>query len=53
VVQTRYDALGRATNVIQPDLANTFTTYYPNGLIQKTWGARTYPVQYAYDPKAV
>jgi uncharacterized protein RhaS with RHS repeats len=32
-----------------PDGATTTNEYHFTGLLKKTWGARQYPVQYAYD----
>lgn len=44
-----YDAMGRQITVAQPDGGVVNTTYYPTGLVKRTWGSRTYPVEYAYD----
>jgi len=44
-----YDQMSQVTNVLQPDSTSTFSEYYPNGLLKKTYGSRTYPVQYTYD----
>jgi RHS repeat-associated protein len=49
VTTTYYDKSLRATNVVQPDNTSTFTEYYANGSLKKTWGSRTYPVAYTYD----
>jgi RHS repeat-associated protein len=46
---TYYNAMLQATNVVQPDGRSVFSQYFPNGLLQKTWGAREYPVEYTYD----
>lgn len=27
------------------------TTYWPTGAVKRTWGSRTYPVEYTYDPQ--
>ena len=35
--------------MIQPDGATTTNEYHLTGLLKKTWGARQYPVEYAYD----
>lgn len=44
-----YDKMSQATNVLQPDSTSTISEYYANGLLKKTYGSRTYPVQYTYD----
>ncbi len=44
-----YDAAGRQSSVTQPDGGAVTTEYYPSGQIKKTFGARTYPVEYTYD----
>ena len=44
-----YDALGRQTSVTNADATVTRTDYYDTGETRKTWGGRTYPVEYAYD----
>lgn len=49
VVRTDYDSMGRATSVTQPDSTTVSTSFHPNGLVKRTWGSRTYPVEYAYD----
>jgi len=49
VTTTYYDTSLRATNVVNPDSTSTYTSYYPNGLLKKTWGSRIYPVEYTYD----
>jgi len=49
VTTTYYDKSLRATNVIQPDTTSTRSDYFANGLPQKTWGSRIYPVEYLYD----
>ncbi|MBI5770482.1 MAG: RHS repeat-associated core domain-containing protein [Verrucomicrobia bacterium] len=46
-----YDTAGRVASVTHPDGGVVQTTYYPTGAIKRTWGARTYPVEYAYDPQ--
>jgi len=48
---TYYDTMLRATNVVQPDGASVTNLFYPTGLLMKTSGGRTYPVQYTYDPQ--
>jgi YD repeat-containing protein len=46
---TAYDILGRPLKITQPDGASVFREYYPSGLLKRTYGARTYPVEYTYD----
>lgn len=46
-----YDAAGRVQTVTQPEGGVVNTSYYPTGAVKRTWGARTYPVEYAYDPQ--
>ena len=40
---------GWPPNVVQPDGTSVFTEYYLTGELKKTWGSRTYPVEYTYD----
>jgi RHS repeat-associated protein len=49
VTSTSYDCLGRATNVVQPDGTALNREYFPNGLLKKEWGSRSYPVEHIYD----
>lgn len=44
-----YDEAGRLRLVRHPDGGEVQTTYWPTGALRRTWGARTYPVEYAYD----
>jgi len=44
-----YDVSGRLTSVRHPDGGEVQTSYWPTGAVRRTWGARTYPVEYAYD----
>ncbi len=44
-----YDAMGRVSAVTQPDSGVVNTAYYVTGQVRRTWGARTYPVEYTYD----
>jgi len=46
-----YDDRGRRERVTHPDGAETHTSYYPSGLVKRIWGARTYSVEYLYDPQ--
>jgi RHS repeat-associated protein len=43
------DSLGRVVKTILPDNTAVTNVYYTNGLLQKTYGSRTYPVGYTYD----
>ena len=43
------DTLGRVVQTIQPDGTSVTNVYFANGLLQETYGSRTYPVQYTYD----
>jgi YD repeat-containing protein len=38
-----------ATNVVQPDGTSVTTEFLPTGQLKKTYGSRTYPVEYTYD----
>jgi RHS repeat-associated protein len=44
-----YDNIGRVQTVTQPDATVVNTTYWPTGAVKRTWGARTYPIEYTYD----
>ncbi len=46
---TYYDTSLRATNVTQPDGTSVTSEFFPTGLLKKTYGSRTYPVEYFYD----
>lgn len=46
---TVYDSAGRAWIVQQPDGGATTNEYYLTGTLKKSYGARTYPVEYTYD----
>ncbi|MFZ5697748.1 MAG: type IV secretion protein Rhs, partial [Pseudomonadota bacterium] len=46
-----YDSAGRVNSVTQPDGGVVTTEYHPTGQVKKTSGARTYPVEYTYDPQ--
>ena len=43
------DAMGRATNVVQPDGTSVNHVFSLRGELLRTSGTRTYPVGYAYD----
>jgi len=49
VTWTFYDALGRKKGQWLPDGTVTTNFYTTAGLLAKTYGSRTYPVEYAYD----
>lgn len=44
-----YDAAGRVESMVHPDGGVARTTYWPSGAVKRTWGARTFPVEYTYD----
>jgi len=44
-----YNPSLQATNVVQPDDTSVTSEYYPNGLLKRQYGSRTYPVAYTYD----
>jgi RHS repeat-associated protein len=44
-----YDERGRLSRTIFPDGTSSTNEYYTTGLLKKTTGSRTYPVQYSYD----
>jgi RHS repeat-associated protein len=46
---TEYNTALRAWRITQPDGGKVTNVYYPHGLIQRTTGVRTYPVEYTYD----
>jgi len=47
---TDYNASGRAWKITQPDGAVVTNEFFPTGQLKKTFGSRTYPVEYTYDP---
>jgi len=47
--QNDYDKRGRLWRTIQPDGGVVVNTYYDTGELKKTYGNRTYPVEYTYD----
>lgn len=49
---TSYDLRGFAWKIVQPDGTSVTNEYYPTGLLKKTSGSRTYPVEYSYDSQA-
>ena len=48
---TQYDTSLRGWQVTQPDGTVVVNEFHPTGLLRKTSGSRTYPVEYAYDPQ--
>lgn len=46
-----YDAGGRPSTVTRSDGGIAHSTYWPTGALRRSWGSRTYPVEYAYDPQ--
>lgn len=44
-----YDKAGRLKGVVEPDSTWSTNFYFPSDLLQKTYGSRTYPVEYTYD----
>lgn len=46
---TLYDNMGRTTNVIYPDGTQMSREYFATSMLKKTYGSRTYPVEYSYD----
>jgi RHS repeat-associated protein len=48
---TYFDAMGRATNVIQPDGTSVNNVFSKRGELLLTSGSRNYPVGYSYDPQ--
>lgn len=49
VTSNTYNNMGWITSVKLPDGQTVTKEYYTNGLLKKTYGARTYPVEYTYD----
>lgn len=47
-----YDTAGRQNQVTEPDSTIVHTTYWPTGQVKRTWGSRTYPVEYVYDSQS-
>jgi RHS repeat-associated protein len=45
----QYDALGRVWRTLLPDGTSVTNEYFLTGLRKKTYGSRTYPVEYTYD----
>ena len=46
-----YDAMLRVWKVVSPDATSLTNEYYQTGTLNKTYGSRTYPVEYTYDPQ--
>ncbi len=49
VTTSYYDSMGRNNGQLLPDGSTVTNFYYPTGLLQRTFGSRTYPVEYSYD----
>jgi hypothetical protein len=45
----RFDALGRITAITNAEGSVLYKQYFDSGELKATWGAREYPVEYAYD----
>ncbi|HXC35673.1 MAG TPA: RHS repeat-associated core domain-containing protein, partial [Candidatus Acidoferrales bacterium] len=43
------DSMGRVIQTINPDDTVATNVYYSDGLLEETYGSRTYPVEYTYD----
>ncbi|HEY5912544.1 MAG TPA: RHS repeat-associated core domain-containing protein [Verrucomicrobiae bacterium] len=46
---TLYDISLRGWKIMQPDGTSVTNEFFPTGLLKKTYGSRTYPVEYTYD----
>jgi RHS repeat-associated protein len=46
---TFHDASLRAWRIVQPDNTSVTNEFFATGLLKKTSGSRTYPVEYTYD----
>ncbi|MBI3871290.1 MAG: RHS repeat-associated core domain-containing protein [Verrucomicrobia bacterium] len=44
-----YDSMGRMIRMVYPDSTSMTNEYHPTGELKKTYGSRTYPVEYTYD----
>ncbi len=44
-----HDWAGRVTRTVLPDGTSVTNEYHPTGELKKTYGSRTYPVEYGYD----
>jgi RHS repeat-associated protein len=44
-----YDSAGRQNQVTQANGGVVNTAYWPTGAVKRSWGSRTYPVEYTYD----
>ena len=44
-----FDNMGRLWRAQLPDGTSVTNEYFPTGLLKKTYGSRTYPVEYTYD----
>ncbi len=49
-ITTKYlDSMGRVWKTTLPDSTSVTNEYYSTGQLKKTYGSRTYPVEYTYD----
>jgi RHS repeat-associated protein len=48
-IQQAFDSRGRVWKVTYPDSTSVTNEFFPTGLLKKTYGSRTYPVEYKYD----
>jgi RHS repeat-associated protein len=46
---TYYDSALRTINIVNPDGSRMTNEYFVTGELKKTYGSRTYPVEYTYD----
>ncbi|HEY5910946.1 MAG TPA: RHS repeat-associated core domain-containing protein [Verrucomicrobiae bacterium] len=44
-----FDSIGRILKTTLADGTSVTNEYFPTGLLKKTYGSRTYPVEYTYD----
>ena len=49
VTTSYYDTMGRIWKTTFSDNTDTFNEYYKTGALKKTYGSRTYPLEYTYD----
>ena len=49
ITRTHYNQMLQATNVVFPDQTSAFTEYHLTGEIKRTYGSRSYPVEYTVD----
>ncbi|MCW5551781.1 MAG: RHS repeat-associated core domain-containing protein [Verrucomicrobiae bacterium] len=51
VTTNYFDTSGRIWKITLPDNTSVTNEYHLTGLLKKTYGSRTYPVEYTYDPQ--